>query len=220
MRIIVVAGQKGGIGRTTVTLNLAAIAGRYQRVMVVDADARMQAQSWMSAVDGETEYELPCDYTASVDPGALRQLRRLEESYDLLFVDTSADTEINPALEAVLDVADLAIVPFISGAVNVAPLRRTVDEYLRPRGLSFRILLNMIDGRSRSQGANLRRVVENDLNSPLFSSHVRLSPGLAWGIDRAGSLRPPIPGDISAATDFLPVALELLHVLERGRRHP
>ncbi len=52
--IIAVANQKGGVGKTTLTIHLAIEAARRgRRVMVIDADPQGNATSWL--LDGDTE---------------------------------------------------------------------------------------------------------------------------------------------------------------------
>lgn len=141
MRIIAIANQKGGVGKTTVTMNLAAVAAETSRVLVVDVDPQRSAAFWADqAGDG-----LPFDVADDTDPANLAQLRRLD--YDVVLVDTPGSLEARSVLTAVLDEADFVILPTEPAALAIQPLVRTINEVVRPRELDYRVLLNKVDPR-------------------------------------------------------------------------
>ena len=141
MRIIAIANQKGGVGKTTVTMNLAAVAAETSRVLVVDVDPQGSAGFWADqAGDG-----LPFDVADDTDPANLSQLRRLD--YDVVFVDTPGSLEARSVLTTVLNEADFVILPTEPAALAIQPLVRTINEVVKPRSLDYRVLLNKVDPR-------------------------------------------------------------------------
>lgn len=145
MRIVVVIGGKGGVGKTTVVMNLAACeAESGSRVLVTDADHQESATFWADQA-GE---RLPFDLTSGTDPGSLAQLRKLP--YDVVFVDTPGSLVASPdALRAVLAEADMAILPTVPEPLALPPLANTIRKFLLPTGVDYRALLSRCD---RSKG--------------------------------------------------------------------
>lgn len=141
MRIIAIANQKGGVGKTTVTMNLAAVAAETSRVLVVDVDPQASAGFWADQAGDE----LPFDVADDTNPANLSQLRALD--YDVVFVDTPGSLEGRSVLTAVLDVADFVILPTEPAALAIQPLVRTINEVVLPRNLDYRVLLNKVDPR-------------------------------------------------------------------------
>ena len=71
MQVIAVVDEKGGVGKTTTAMSLAAICAEASRTLVVDVDPQGSA-SWWADNAGE---RLPFDFTAEKDPAVLRTVR-------------------------------------------------------------------------------------------------------------------------------------------------
>ncbi|WP_434156869.1 ParA family protein [Clavibacter michiganensis] len=76
MRIVAVVQQKGGVGKTTIAVNLAAVTAEHSRVLVVDADhVQHSATDWAEASEAEGATAWPFDFTDDARPEVLSQLR-------------------------------------------------------------------------------------------------------------------------------------------------
>ncbi|GAA5140578.1 ParA family protein [Nocardioides marinquilinus] len=83
-RVMVVANQKGGVGKTTTTVNLAAaLAQLGQRVLVVDLDPQGNAST---ALNVDHHRGVPSTYDALVDGQALTEIVRESAEVPGLFV--------------------------------------------------------------------------------------------------------------------------------------
>lgn len=148
MQLIAVVDEKGGVGKTTTAMSLAAICSEASRTLVVDVDPQGSA-SWWAENAGE---RLPFDFTTEKDPGVLKSVRDVAAGeYDVVIVDTPGSLEGAQILSTVLANADYVIVPTEPAALAVMPLIRTVRTLIGPSGVNYRVLVNKVDGRALGQ---------------------------------------------------------------------
>ena len=105
MKVISILGQKGGSGKTTLTLSLAVAAHEASKsVAVVDLDPQASACKW-----GDRRNADPV--IISVQPGRLQHVLTTarENGADLVFIDTPARLEQSAIAAA--EAADLILIP-------------------------------------------------------------------------------------------------------------
>jgi chromosome partitioning protein len=141
MRIVTVANQKGGAGKTTTTMNLASILAESNRVLVADVDPQ-QSSTWWADRAGDN---LPFDVVSDTDPANLARLRELE--YDVVLVDTPGSLEGRDVLATILTNSDFAILPTEPSPLAFAPLIATINEIVLPSNVRYRVVLNKVDPR-------------------------------------------------------------------------
>jgi len=141
MRIVTIANQKGGAGKTTTVMNLASIVAENSRVLVADVDPQ-KSSAWWADRAGE---ELPFDVVDDTNPANLSRLRELD--YDVVFVDTPGSLESRDVLATVLEASDFVILPTEPSPLAFAPLISTINEVVLPSKVAYRVLLNKIDPR-------------------------------------------------------------------------
>jgi chromosome partitioning protein len=116
-RVMVVANQKGGVGKTTTTVNLAAaLALHGQRVLVVDLDPQGNAST---ALGVEHHRGVPSSYDALVDGLALAEVVQPSPEVENLFV-----------VPATIDLAG-AEIELVSVVARENRLRKAVHGYDR-----------------------------------------------------------------------------------------
>lgn len=107
MHVIVLASQKGGVGKTTLAAHLAVaaeLAGEGPTVLI-DTDPQGSLSAWWNVREADTPALAPT--TVSDLPGKLRALD--EAGYGLAIVDTPP--AITEAIGTVVRSADLALIP-------------------------------------------------------------------------------------------------------------
>jgi chromosome partitioning protein len=136
-RIVAITNGKGGSGKTTAALGVAAMAGAVPyRTLLMDADR--QGNAWV-ITDSLADPGYDCE--PETDPAELGRLHAPElAGYDLVIVDTPGSLAEGGILGAVLAYADLAIVPTDMSVLAVTPTLATV-AYVRERDCPVRVLL-------------------------------------------------------------------------------
>lgn len=169
MRVVAIANQKGGVGKTTVTMQLGAALSRRHRVLVVDMDRQQSTVWWAENVRDR----LPFDFTGSASPKLLGRLRELHAEYDFVLVDAPGNLEDTPVLETVLDASDYVVVPLTPEPLAVEPTMRTIGRLIEPRQLRYAVLLNRVDPRVPSQLETWRELLDTTWGVPRFDAYLR-----------------------------------------------
>lgn len=141
---IVVTNTKGGTGKTTTAIYLAAALAERGSVEVWDADPQGSASEWALRAE-EDGTSLPFEVRST----NRAQLKRAGTSNaDYLIIDTApGDTQ---AINEALSVADVAIIPTSPGAMDMARTWSTEAEAAKV--VDTFVLLVQVDSRTRSAG--------------------------------------------------------------------
>jgi chromosome partitioning protein len=130
MAIIAIAGRKGGVGKSTITGNLAAeFAAMKRTVRVLDADPQHSLVAWAKQGDGMLARVVE---KVEAGDGTLRALaRQAEKDADIVLIDTPPGTP-EVTYEAAM-VADLMLLPCGPSPLDLFALKEALSLALKAR---------------------------------------------------------------------------------------
>jgi chromosome partitioning protein len=156
--IISITAWKGGVGKTTTAIHLAAYFQKKAPTLLIDADRNRSAIIW------SREDKLPF-YVAS-QAGATSLIRK----YPHIIVDTRARPEPEE-FKDLADGSDMLIIPTTPNHLDLDATFKAV-EHLEPLQANFKILLTKVDARTKN-GREARKLLQ-DAQLPLFKAEIPL----------------------------------------------
>jgi chromosome partitioning protein len=148
MKVITVAQQKGGAGKTTVAAHLAvALSQKGRRVAVIDIDPQGSLTYWHKL----REDRFGEGYTGLTFVGVTgwrvaSEVARLRKSHDYIIIDSPphTETEARTAIRA----ADFILVPVQPSPTDLWASKATI-ELAKSERIPVRVLLNRVSANSR-----------------------------------------------------------------------
>lgn len=175
--IVLVAHEKGGVGKTSIAVNLAALAaGEGIRTLLLDTDPNGSTTYWLKTRE---EVKPPAEiYTMMLTAKPARMVADQAAHYELVVVDAGAaswDTLLSVSLQA-----DLVIVPVTPGQYEVDSTERVFSalrdmdvRHIRGKVPAFAVLNNMpTNSRSREE-AELREFLTSEYAIPVMQSTLK-----------------------------------------------
>jgi chromosome partitioning protein len=183
MKIITVANQKGGVGKSTLTLNLAYVYAKEVKTAIIDADIQGSLSELLPQENAPIEV-LPI-------PPNWKSLQELE--YDVLLIDTPP--YLSKELPLICSFSDLVLIPTKAGFFDALAIKATITvirEAMRSNSsLKAGVLLNMVKQNTTLTSEIKDILKETDL--PLLESSLT---------DRVSYTRSLLTGGVLQGTDY------------------
>jgi chromosome partitioning protein len=200
MKIITVAHQKGGVGKTTLSLNLAYCFSQGAKVAVIDIDPQGSI-SGLKTILAEQGIDL-------IQPQDMEQAK---SKYDIAIIDTPP--YLTTALPEFFGYSDFVLVPTKASILDIMAIKATIEllkkaQNQRPQ-LKSGIVVNMVKSRT-SITEDMKEVLQQ-YQFPMFQAMVS---------DRVSYTRSPISGgvfeteDEKAKDEIIQLAQEIISMMQ------
>lgn len=163
-RIITVANQKGGAGKTTVAMQLGGTLGRQgHRVLIIDADPQGTAQRWATSADEQDPFPAAVVGLSAAGGKVHQEARKHAADYGFLIIDCPPAVD-SPVPQSALMISDLVLVPVVPSpadlwaAKGIQRLIENAQDF--NESLQARLLLNMLQPQT-SLGREAEELLED-----------------------------------------------------------
>lgn len=117
--VIAIATQKGGAGKTTLTMQLAAALNEQGRsIAVLDLDPQESAQRWAEAAPAAKPFPATVRGVAPDENRWKPSLKELRKAHDVVLLDCPPSID-HPATFFAIDFADLVIIPVVPSPMDL-----------------------------------------------------------------------------------------------------
>ena len=169
MPIIALVGNKGGAGKTTLSVNLAAGLARQAPTAVVDADPQGSAYQWSAFY--ESDNTIPV-YQATENLADMA--RQLLEEYQYVIFDCPPSVHA-PQTKSVLEFGDTAVIPVQPSPVDLWATIHIEEAVTTARGvnpaLRAKLVINQLE--IRTTLSRLVREALSEISLPVADTALR-----------------------------------------------
>ena len=142
--IIAIANIKGGVGKTTTAVHLAACLQLEAPTLLLDGDDTRNATAW-SQKGGGFPFKV----------ASIEQAAKLSRNFEHTIIDTGQKPS-EDELKALMDGCDLLIIPAVPAGLDNDGLALTINTLRKMKATAFRVLLTKVPPPPEAQGRELR----------------------------------------------------------------
>jgi chromosome partitioning protein len=159
--IVTVASNKGGVGKTTTAIHLAAYLQTLAPALLVDNDPNRSSTGWALRSENGLPFRV-------VD---VNQSLKVGRDFEHVVFDTKARPD-REELKTLAEGCDLMVIPTTPDAMSIEALMSTVDILRSMAVGQFKILITIIPPYPERDGDDARAMLDAN-GYPLFASGIR-----------------------------------------------
>jgi chromosome partitioning protein len=125
-KVISVVNQKGGTGKTTISVNLAAcFAKEGIEVLLVDADAQHSSMDWKA----DRPQDLPNIHALHLpEKNLYQEIQNLKQKYSLVIIDGGG--RVTATARAAVALADFIVIPTLPSKLDMLSTEEFIDTVI------------------------------------------------------------------------------------------
>lgn len=157
--IITVASYKGGVGKTTTAVHIAAYLHGLGKTLLLDADQTRNATNWSTRGTGLPFKVAPAEHAA-----------KLASTHKHVVIDTG-QRPTGEDLRSASEGCDLLIVPAVPSPLDTDGLAQTIQALQSIKASNYRVLLTRVPPEAAKDAVELRGFLAN-MGAPVFTGEI------------------------------------------------
>ena len=182
-QIISIANQKGGVGKSTITILLATAIAKYtkKKVLILDTDVQGSITNWLESEKNKFEDQAALVEVEYIEASRVeRFLKRNATDYDLIFIDIPRMTSFqkDAAILMLLYMCDMVFIPVIGSQIDVLSTNtfigymQEVKEYRKELEYDFEFY-GFVNKDNRRKDNEMAKDVVQQMGLPVLDNNLK-----------------------------------------------